>query len=221
MLLPPTVAAGVADGSVTLAFRRWQRPDVRAGARFRTGAGVVEVTSVDTVDPASLTDDDARAAGFAGAAALLRVLDPAEVARRRRTARYGRTPADDTAPADAATWPVYRIGLTWAGPDPRVALRDDAALTDADVAAIDARLDRLDRAGSHGPWTAATLDVIRRRPHVRAPDLAAELGRERDPFKIDVRKLKGLGLTQSFDVGYALSPRGEAYLARTERTGRS
>ena len=47
--------------------------------------------------------------------------------------------------------------------------------------------------------------------------LSAEMGRERDPFKIDVRKLKNLGLTRSFDVGYELSPRGVAYLARTSR----
>ena len=108
--------------------------------------------------------------------------------------------------------------LSWAGADPRIALREDAALSEDDVRAIDVRLERLDRASSHGPWTMATLDIIRRRPRTRAPDLAAELGRERDPFKIDVRKLKNLGLTQSFEVGYALSPRGEAYLARTRRS---
>jgi len=44
--------------------------------------------------------------------------------------------------------------------------------------------------------------------------LAESVGRERDPFKIDVRKLKRLGLTQSFEVGYELSPRGRAFLAR-------
>ncbi|MCW2796932.1 MAG: uncharacterized protein JWM79_2429, partial [Nocardioides sp.] len=65
--------------------------------------------------------------------------------------------------------------------------------------------------------TLATLEIIRRRPRTRAPDLAAELGRERDPFKIDVRKLKNLGLTRSFEVGYEVSPRGSAYLARTTR----
>ena len=63
----------------------------------------------------------------------------------------------------------------------------------------------------------ATLELILRRPHTRAPDLAAEMGRERDPFKIDVRKLKNLGLTRSFDVGYEVSPRGLAYLSRTRR----
>ena len=83
---------------------------------------------------------------------------------------------------------------------------------------IDARLERLDRASSHGPWTMATLHLIRRRPHTRAPDLAAELGRERDPFKIDVRKLKNLGLTESLQVGYRISPRGRAVLATLDET---
>ena len=48
---------------------------------------------------------------------------------------------------------------------------------------------------------------------MRAGDLADEVGRERLPFKADVRKLKNLGLTISLGVGYRLSPRGEAYLA--------
>ena len=108
--------------------------------------------------------------------------------------------------------------VSWAGEDPRIALREDADLDEADVADLDTRLERLDRASSHGPWTRQTLELIGRRPRVRAPDLAAEVGRERDSFKIDVRKLKRLGLTRSFDVGYELSPRGVAYLARTRRT---
>jgi hypothetical protein len=57
-----------------------------------------------------------------------------------------------------------------------------------------------------------TLRLIQRRPAVRAGDLADELGRERLPFKTDVRKLKNLGLTISLGTGYRLSPRGEAYL---------
>jgi ribosomal protein S19E (S16A) len=48
---------------------------------------------------------------------------------------------------------------------------------------------------------------------VRAPDLAASVGRETKPFKIGVRKLKELGLTESLPVGYRLSPRGRAFLA--------
>lgn len=194
MLLPPKVAHGVADGSVTLAFRRWPRPDVRVGSQFRTVAGVIRVEEVEVVDAASITDAEALAAGWPDAARLRRQLDKVQ-----------------------GELPTYRVRLAWAGPDPRVALRESADLSDDDVADIDTRLERLDRASSHGPWTMATLDVIRRRPHTRAPDLAVEMGRERDPFKIDVRKLKNLGLTRSFDVGYELSPRGVAYLARTSR----
>jgi hypothetical protein len=49
---------------------------------------------------------------------------------------------------------------------------------------------------------------------VRAGDLAADFGRDLQPFKTDVRKLKNLGLTISLEVGYELSPRGRAYLRR-------
>ena len=59
------------------------------------------------------------------------------------------------------------------------------------------------------------LQAIAERPAVRAADLAAGFGRETQPFKLDVRKLKNLGLTLSLEVGYRLSPRGEAYLAAT------
>ena len=193
MLLPPKVAHGVRDGSVTLAFRRWKRQDVRPGSEFRTVAGVVRVEQVDVVDPAAISDEEAVLAGHPSADAL-----------RKRL-------------RDDDSLPTYRVVLAWVGEDPRIALREATDLTDLDVATLDGKLERLDQASSHGPWTMATLDIIRRRPHTRAPDLAEELGRERDPFKIDVRKLKNLGLTQSFDVGYALSPRGEAYHARTTR----
>lgn len=196
MLLPPKVAQGIREGRVTLAFRRWRRPDVRPGSRFRTAVGVMEVEAIDAVDPLRITDEEAVAAGHPDADSV-----------RRRL-------------GGEANWPTYRIRLSWAGEDPRIALRTDDALTEDDVAAIDTRLERLDHASSHGPWTMATLALIGRRPRVRAPDLAAELGRQRDPFKIDVRKLKNLGLTISHEIGYELSPRGLAYLARTRR-GRS
>ena len=79
------------------------------------------------------------------------------------------------------------------------------------VGSIDQRLDRWDAARG-APWTREILRLIADSPGVRAPDLAAALGRETLPFKIDVRKLKELGLTRSLPVGYEVSPRGRAYL---------
>jgi hypothetical protein len=98
-------------------------------------------------------------------------------------------------------------------------LAHDAALGPEDIAEIDRRLERLDRASSHGPWTLVTLELIEANPERRAPDLAEMVGRETKPFKLDVRKLKNLGLTLSFRIGYRLSPRGQAYLVSRRSRG--
>lgn len=187
VLISPATAAGIAEGSVTLAFRRWDRPRMRPGSTQRTTAGVVRIDTVDLVDPETLTEDDARCAGVRSLAELRRLVD-------RRDGAH-----------------VYRMAVSFAGPDPRVALREAAELSDDDRRAIDARLDRLDAAAA-APWTRTVLRLIAERPAVRAPDLAASLGRETLPFKRDVRKLKELGLTHSLAVGYEISPRGRAYL---------
>ncbi len=58
------------------------------------------------------------------------------------------------------------------------------------------------------------LRCLASNPAVRAGDLASELGYEKKWFKNNVRKLKALGLTESLEVGYRLSPRGRAFLGK-------
>ncbi len=100
------------------------------------------------------------------------------------------------------------------GDGDRVELALVDSLTADDVAAITAKLAKL------GAWTTETLAIIAKRPRIAASKLAAALGRETAPFKADVVKLKKLGLTQSFEVGYEISPRGNAYLQTArERAG--
>ena len=106
----------------------------------------------------------------------------------------------------------YRVAFRLAGPDPRIALRENADLSDAEIAAVSERLARLDARSQHGPWTDAVLDLIERNPGTRAADLAERLDRERLSFKADVRKLKGLGLTESLETGYRISPRGRCVM---------
>ncbi len=93
-----------------------------------------------------------------------------------------------------------------------MALRREATLADRERDEIDRRLQRLDDRAADAPWTARTLDVIRTNPGVRAGDLCRLLGQDKMPFKLNVRKLKALGLTESLEVGYRLSPRGAAYI---------
>jgi predicted transcriptional regulator len=114
--------------------------------------------------------------------------------------------------ARRAPAPIWRIGLRFAGADPRVALRTRSELGADERAALLDRLDRYDAASRHGPWTREVLALIRDHPGRRAPDLARGLGRETQSFKRDVRKLKELGLTESLEIGYRLSPRGAALL---------
>ena len=194
MLVERRAREGIFDGSVTVLVRRWRRPQATAGRVYRTAAGRIVVDEVSVVDPATLTDADARPAGYETADAL----------------------RADLRGADGD--PVYLLRVRPAdGPDPRAELAADDDLTPATVAELDRRLDRLDRASAIGPWTSSVLAAISAEPGRRAGDLAAAAGRETLPYKTDVRKLKALGLTISLPVGYRLSPRGEAYLRATSR----
>lgn len=189
MLFEKRFWPGLANGSVTVAFRRWERPRVLAGRSYRAAGQILDIVSVEQVDPAEITPDDAASAGYSSADDLVADLrgDPSR--------------------------PLFRIEFRRSRrPDPRATLAADDVLDEAAVAEIDRRLDRLDRASTHGAWTRETLRLVAAHPERRAGDLAAMAGRERDPFKIDVRKLKNLGLTESLEVGYRLSPRGQAYL---------
>lgn len=192
MLFKSRFWPGLADGSITLTFRRWRSAQVRVGGSYRTPAGVLQVDDVRLVEPGSITAREARAAGYAGVAELRGAVGDAPGA-------------------------LHRVRFHLAGDDPRIALRAAAKLDGDAWAALAARLARLDRASPRGPWTTAVLRRIAARPAVRAGDLAAELGRDRASFKLDVRKLKELGLTESLEVGYRLSPRGRAVLQRLER----
>ena len=190
---------GLQSGAITLTFRRWQKPHVKPRGRYRCHPiGVLEVDAIELVTVASITAHDAQRAGFPSREALVAYL-----------AELGPVEATST---------VYRVELHHGGDGDRVELALEAELSDDDVEEIRGKLARLDKGGA---WTAKTLAVIDKHPRVAASQLAAKLGRETQPFKTDVRKLKKLGLTQSFEVGYEISPRGRAYLASANRRRRA
>ncbi|HEY6534084.1 MAG TPA: hypothetical protein VIY72_17370 [Acidimicrobiales bacterium] len=187
MLFPARLHDGLRDGSVTLAFRSWKRPTVKEGGTLLTPGGQLAIDRVVEVDPDEITEADAGRAGST-VTDVLAMLDRGE---GRRT---------------------YRVEFHRLGDDPRIAVRADDAFDDEVIAELDRRLARLDAASRTGPWTNAVLRVIRDRPAVVSTELATQLGAERPAFKLNVRKLKALGLTESLDVGYRLSPRGSRYL---------
>jgi hypothetical protein len=189
VLLRRAILDRIVAGDVDLVFRRWARPTVKTGGTLRTAAGMLQIERVVPVDIDDITEVDASRAGIA--------LE--ELRSFLHTKEEGE---------------VYRVELGGFVPDPRVRLREDDQLTAEEVANLTGRLDRLDRASKTGDWTRRYLQMIAQHPHVRAQDLADRAGVERDLFKNDVRKLKGLGLTISHSPGYELSPRGWALLKR-------
>lgn len=186
MLLDRQTLQGIAEGSITQVLRRWRRPNVRSGGTLLTAIGQLAIEMVELISEADIDNATASAAGFGSREDALAAL----------AGREGE---------------LYRIRVRPAGPDPRVALRMAGEFGDDEAKTIAERLARLD---GHRHWTHATLRLIAAHPQRRAAELAELLGREMAAFKQDVRKLKALGLTESLDIGYRLSWRGEALLSR-------
>jgi hypothetical protein len=187
MLIAKSILDRVATGDVSLAFRRWVRPTVKAGGTLRTAIGVLAVDAVEPCRIEDISETDAQAAGYADLAVLVTEL----------TRRDGQ---------------IFRIMLRLVGADPRIALRLGDTLSTEEVAAIPAKLDGFDRRSPTGAWTREVLRLIAGNEGMAAAKSAARLGVETLPLKANIRKLKELGLTESLERGYRLSPRGRAFL---------
>lgn len=188
---------GLVSGRVTLTFRRWAKPHVKVGGRYRCHPiGVLEVHAVSRTPVGDIVEPDAVAAGFETLEALLAYMAGA-----------------NDEPLLPAT-EVWRVELRHAGDGDRVAVALEDALTKEDIEVLVKKLARLD---ADGPWTKRTMAAIDASPRVAASKLALTLKRDRDELKEDIRKLKRLGLTQSFEVGYEISPRGRAFLIATAK----
>lgn len=184
MLIRKPILERLRRGEVTLAFRRWRRPTVKAGGYLRTAVGVLTIQAVEVIDPADISEADAQKAGHATRAALLEELAD----------RVG---------------DCYRIQLAYAGEDPRLALRETVELSIAERKALRDRLAALDRRSKVGPWTERVLEAIAEHPRRPAVELAEFTGLEKNWLKTHIRQLKELGLTLSHQPGYELSPRGK------------
>ncbi|MFC4055443.1 hypothetical protein ACFOY4_37660 [Actinomadura syzygii] len=189
MLFRREVLEGIAGGRIDRVFRVWAEPRVRAGSTQRTWAGIIVIDSVTPVTPEEITEQDALRSGFNDRAALLTALS-------KSTKEGG----------------YHRVMLHLGGPDPASEVADNADLSDQELADLKATLDAMDTRSRRAPWTREILRLIEEHPGLRAQDLAERLNRDKLPFKADVRRLKALGLTQSLETGYRLSPRGKALM---------
>lgn len=183
MLFRRDILEGIAEGRVTLAFRRWRRAPPANGSSLRTPIGVLCLDRVTAIDDGEITPDDVRRSGMS--ASQLRA-------------------------SIAGEGTLLRIELRLIGADPRVALRERLP-EHKEIEAVVAKLARID-ATCQAPWTTHYLQLIADHPGIVSRVLAPQVDSEVPSFKRRVRQLKELGLTESLEVGYRLSPRGRAVL---------
>lgn len=53
----------VADGTITVSYRLWSRPQVKVGGRYRSGSVTVEIDDLELLPFSAITDDDLAATG--------------------------------------------------------------------------------------------------------------------------------------------------------------
>ena len=187
MLFRAAILERISLGEVTVAFRYWRKPTVKTGGRLRTPVGELAIDSVKRCEIDDVSEGDARAAGFRDRLQLLDALEKR---------------------ADSQ---LFRIAFHVDRPDSRISLRQQDRLEPAQVEEIATELDRLDAA-----WTRQVMRLIAGRSGITAKELGTALDMEKQTLKRAVRKLKELGLTESLQSGYRLSPRGRAFLGAPE-----
>jgi hypothetical protein len=179
----------IVTGDIRCTVRIWQRPHVKVGGRYALGGGAIVVDKIQETRLDDITATLARRCGFESLVDLMKV------------AKHG--PGERVFVID-----FHYDGKAGARPEPEAGV-----VSAEELAQLVKRLEAMDRRSRAGPWTLTTLRAIQSRPRVLAARLATSLGRPRDDFKRDVRKLKALGLTASLEIGYRLTAKGKALLA--------
>ena len=175
----------IAAGQITVTFRLWKRLHAKVGGQYTVGPVVIEVDSIEMIPFHAVTKRDIKLAGASSRDAL-----------RERAAHAG--PIDD----DTL---VYRIEFHVVGAK---STRTATPFDDDHVALVNTKLDAMDARSKADAWTRVTLRLIAEHEAMVSTDLAAQMHRPRMEFKADVRKLRALGLTESLEVGYRLTPLG-------------
>lgn len=184
---------GIKEGEITLAFRRWKKASVKKGTVLKTSIGLIEILDIQPVSEAMITKQDLLHAGFENFQQLLKSFFQSN---------------------DGI---IYKIGVRYYSEDPRTQLRHRSLLTEHEFQLLKLKLERLDRSSKLGPWTNEILIAIKQHPKKKATELAVIVKKDKAWLKLNIRKLKNIGLTISHNPGYELSPLGSAMVEKFTR----
>jgi len=182
----------IADGEVRIAFRKWTKPTIKQGGTLLTPVGKLRIQSLKIIEESRITKTKLYAAGYESMHELAKELEFKSAGQ------------------------IYEIHFELEA-DPRIKLRKKKEISEAEFAELSAKLQRLDRSDKAPNWTRRILEEVKSQPGQQAAAYAAVLGYEKEWFKLNIRKLKNLGLTISLPNGYEISPRGHEYLRLLKR----
>ncbi len=190
MLFKEIHLKSIKSGEITLAFRKWHKASVKIGSLMHTSVGLIKISDIQVVNEIDITDQDAALAGYNDTLQLLKSFGPNNRGN------------------------IYKITVCYHSADPRIKLREQTDLSENQFNELKNKVDKLNRFSKQGNWTNKILLAIKDNPNLHAIGIAKLTGFEKEWLKLNIRKLKNLGLTISQPVGYEISPLGNEYLNR-------
>jgi hypothetical protein len=188
MLFKTKFSALIKAKKIETAIRKWTKPTVKENGTLITPAGQLRITSVKKISYNEITDNEIIQAGYSGRGEL-----DAELSHKN-------------------TGEIYKITFRLEGEDPRIELRQNSNITPDELATLQKKLQALEARTMVKGWSMRILEAVNNLPGLYAIQYANKLGYEKMWFKLQIRKLKNLGLTISLENGYEISPRGKAFL---------
>ena len=183
----------IETGEIQTAFRKWTRPSVSESGTLLTPVGQLRIMSINKVEYSQITEEEIVQAGY----------------RNRKEL--------DKELAFKDKGDMYKIDFKLERADPRIELRENTKIPTDEMNEILGKLTRYDTRGKIKNWTFKVLELVDSEPGKYAIEYSTRLGYEKEWFKLNIRKLKNLGLTISLRDGYEISPRGKVVLKKLKQ----
>lgn len=193
MLFKQIHLVGIKSGEITVAFRKWKRVSVKSGSLLHTSVGLLEIGEIRVVNEIDITEEEAIQAGFISKKQLLKSF----------LSNNGGH--------------IFKISVRYHSEDPRIKLREETVISEQRYTDLKKKLQKLDDYSKYGHWTNKVIYTIKENPNLHTIGIAKLTGFEKEWLKLNIRKLKNLGLTISHTVGYEISPLGNEYLKKIDQ----